>query len=325
MYLDSWVANRIGEENGQFLNRATLERYQDLARGRLLAYLRQNSPFYRKRLENFPESGVEKWAEIPTMSAEDLIAFPEELLCVAPSQISRIVTLTTSGSSGVPKRVYFTEEDQERTRDYFHHGMKCMVSPKDRVLILLPHQQPGSVGLLLQEGLERQGTYSTFNPEEEAITSLVGPPTLVERLVKEIPGLCPDSVLLTAEYVSDEARRNIKTQWGCRIYEHYGMTEMGLGCAMSCRDAEETPPVGYHVRENDLYIEILDPVGNRVLPDGQWGEIVMTTLTRKGMPFLRYRTGDQGRWLPEPCTCGSVLKRLDRVGPRGVLKKTIAL
>ena len=325
MYLDSWVAKRIGEEKGQLLDRDTLERYQDLARDRLLAFLRQNSPFYRKRLENFPELGVENWAEIPTMSAEDLIAFPEELLCVAPNQISRIVTLTTSGSSGVPKRVYFTEEDQERTRDYFHHGMKCMVSPRDRVLILLPHQQPGSVGLLLQEGLERQGTYSTFNPEEESMTSLVGPPTLVERLVKEMPGLCPDSVLLTAEYVSDEARRNIKTQWGCRIYEHYGMTEMGLGCAMSCRDTEEAPPVGYHVRENDLYIEILDPVGNRVLPDGEWGEIVMTTLTRKGMPFLRYRTGDQGRWLSEPCTCGSVLKRLDRVGPRWVSKKTIVL
>jgi phenylacetate-coenzyme A ligase PaaK-like adenylate-forming protein len=96
------------------------------------------------------------------------------------------------------------------------------------------------------------------------------------------------------------------------------MTEMGLGGGVDCRAL-----AGYHLREADLYFEIVDPVDGRPLPDGEPGEVVFTTLTRRGMPLIRYRTGDLARFLPGSCPCGTVLRRLDHV--RGRLSGRVGL
>jgi hypothetical protein len=89
------------------------------------------------------------------------------------------------------------------------------------------------------------------------------------------------------------------------------MTEMGLGGGLECAAHN-----GYHLREADLYLEIIDPVSAQPLPDGEYGEVVVTTLTRLGMPLIRYRTGDISRFIPGQCLCGSVLRRLERVQSR---------
>jgi phenylacetate-CoA ligase len=91
----------------------------------------------------------------------------------------------------------------------------------------------------------------------------------------------------------------------------YGMTEMVFGGAVQCEARS-----GYHMREADLYFEIVDPVRGHSVPDGEIGEIVFTTLTRIGMPLIRYRTGDLSRFIPEPCPCGSSLRRLDKIAGR---------
>lgn len=106
--------------------------------------------------------------------------------------------------------------------------------------------------------------------------------------------------------------------WGCRVFNHYGSTEMGLGGGVECEALR-----GYHLREADLYFEIVDPVSGQAVPDGECGEVVFTTLTREGMPLIRYKTGDFSRFLKEPCPCGTVLKRMDKV--RGRLKGTVQL
>jgi phenylacetate-CoA ligase len=72
--------------------------------------------------------------------------------------------------------------------------------------------------------------------------------------------------------------------------------------------------MGYHLREADLYFEIVAPATGEPLPDGEYGEIVFSTLTRRGMPLLRYRTGDMSRFLPATCACGTALRRLEKVG-----------
>jgi phenylacetate-coenzyme A ligase PaaK-like adenylate-forming protein len=110
----------------------------------------------------------------------------------------------------------------------------------------------------------------------------------------------------------------IERAWGCAVFNHYGMTEMGLGAAVDCRAL-----AGYHIREADLYFEIVNPQTGAPVPDGTMGEVVFTTLTRKGMPLVRYRTGDLSRFLPEPCPCGTVLKRLEWV--RGRLQGGVRL
>ena len=83
------------------------------------------------------------------------------------------------------------------------------------------------------------------------------------------------------------------------------MTETGSGGGGEC-DADD----GYHLREADLFVEIVHPATGRVPPDGVSGEVVVTTLTRRAMPLIRYRTGDQARFLPDYCPCGSMLRRL---------------
>jgi phenylacetate-coenzyme A ligase PaaK-like adenylate-forming protein len=118
-------------------------------------------------------------------------------------------------------------------------------------------------------------------------------------------------VLLSTDYVPASLVENIQRSWGCRVYQHYGMTEMGYGGGVEC-DAH----AGYHLREADLFVEIIDPARGRVMPEGMSGEVVFTTLSRRAMPLIRYRTGDMARFIPEACPCGSPLPRLDKVRGR---------
>ena len=120
--------------------------------------------------------------------------------------------------------------------------------------------------------------------KREGVTSVVALPTHMKAVAEAAGGsLSLRSMLLSAEYVPEEDVMLFEESFGCRVYEHYGMTEMGLGCAVSCGHGD-----GYHIREADLYIEIIDPETGRVIHDDTPGEVVFTTLTRKGMPFIRY-------------------------------------
>ena len=95
------------------------------------------------------------------------------------------------------------------------------------------------------------------------------------------------------------------------MFTHYGMTETGFGGGVEC-DALD----GYHLREGDIFFEVVDHETGQPCPEGAIGEVVITTLTRQGMPLIRYMTGDISRILSQPCPCGSVLKRMDRVRGR---------
>ena len=98
---------------------------------------------------------------------------------------------------------------------------------------------------------------------------------------------------------------------GSKLYPHYGSRECGLGGAVTCEAFE-----GMHLRENHIIPEIIDEHGN-VLPDGEYGELVLTTIGAEAMPLIRYRTGDYTRILP-PCQCGGVTRRIAAVSRREV-------
>jgi len=101
------------------------------------------------------------------------------------------------------------------------------------------------------------------------------------------PGLRLKAVLLSTDHVPLSLTRAVEQAWHCRVFNHYGMTETGLGGGVECEARR-----GYHLREADLYVEIVEPDGALPVPDGEPGEVVVTTLTRTGMPLIRYRTGD---------------------------------
>lgn len=289
-YLDEWILEKHGIHD-----RAELDAYIAEKLSSQVTYVIENSSWYAEHLKE----------EIPFLTEDDVREYGSRMLCVPDSQIARVVT--TSGSTGKPKRIYFTENDLEHTIDYFAHGMQYLVHDGDRALILFPGENQWSLVKLLEEGLERIGV-SIAEQMDEEVTCIIGAPEDVLELSRNCP-YSVRNVLLSSAYVDDEVRKEIEKNLSCEVFEHYGMTEMGLGCAVSC--GEE----GYHIRENDIYIEIVDPDTGKRVPDGEWGEIVFTSLNREAMPFIRYRTGDIARILP-PCRCGSILKRLDKVKER---------
>ncbi len=329
--LEPWIARKIGVDAGASLTRERLEAYQ-LARLReTLRWAREQSPFYRAHLAGAPRDldRLEDLVYFPFTNAADLRENGLRFLCVSQGDIQRVVTLDTSGTTGNPKRLYFTAADQELTVDFFHVGMSTLTDPGDRVLILLPGERPGSVGDLLATALGRLGAEGIKHGPvhdvvqtldlltERSVTGLVGVPVQVLALVRygEAVGAVPPPalrrMLLTTDHVSNSLVRTVERAWGCEVYNHYGMTEMGLGGGVECLARR-----GYHLREADLYIEIIDPATGDPVPEGGRGEVVFTTLTRKGMPLIRYRTGDVSRFIPGGCRCGTVLRTLERVRER---------
>ena len=331
--LEGWIARKTGITSRPEPTR--LREYQLGALRETLRYVKDRSRFYRERLADISPNGVlamEDVSRLPFTTATELAECPEAFLCVSPRDIGRIVTLSTSGTTGPPKRLFFTDEDQELTADFFHHGMTTMASPGDRVMIFMPGAAPGSVGDLLKKGLARFGSegvvYGPIRDDRDALDALlreritvaVGIPSQLLRLARFGGAARPvlKSVLLSADYVPLSVTRAIESAWGCAVFGHYGMTETGLGGGVECAARQ-----GYHLREADLLFEVVDPQSGRPVPDGEAGEVVFSTLTRRGMPLVRYRTGDIARFITAACPCGTVLRRLDRVSGR--LADTLSL
>ena len=327
--LESWIGRRIsGEGEPASLTGASLRRYQLAKLQGLIDYVRVHSPFYRRHLAGLSGGAIQKWedlAALPWTTPRDLQTDALQFLCVSQSAIERVVTLPLLTPEAPPRRLFFTREDLEQTIDFFHHGMSTLVGPKDRVLILMPGAKPDSVGDLLHRGLQRLEVPSLVHGPvldplqtaevilENRMTCLVGIPAQVLALAKCLPGEnrlkgVISSVLLSADYISGALVDVLEKTWDCAVFGHYGLTETGYGGGVECQVRQ-----GYHLREADLYVEIVDPRSGQPLPDGESGEIVVTTLTRRGMPLIRYRTGDVSRFIPGKCPCGSVLKRLDKV------------
>jgi phenylacetate-CoA ligase len=320
--LHLWIAGTVGVPA---LDRADLRRYQ-LSRVRhTIDSARTGSAFYRRLLADAPAlpQRLEDLAAFPFTTPSDVAEHGPRLVCVPQDEIERVVTLDTSGTTGKPKRLWFTREDQELTVDFFGVGMSTFTEPGDRVFVLLPCERPGSVGDLLARALERLGArpirhgvvrdvaQTLAAMRAEGVEVAVGVPAQVLALARADDTLRPRAVLLSTDHVPASLARAVERAWGCRVFNHYGMTEMGLGGGVQCEARG-----GYHLREADLYVEIVDPDSGRPRPDGHEGEVVFTTLTRNGMPLIRYRTGDLSRFLPDPCPCGTTLRTLERITRR---------
>jgi phenylacetate-CoA ligase len=340
--LDPWIKAKIGQHGGENLSAEKLYRYQTDRLKEVIAYVRRKSPFYRKHLAGVPKdflSCPEDMAQLPFTTEADLRSHYLDMLCVSQSDISRIVTLFSSGSTAAPKRLFFTDEDLELTVDFFHHGMTTLTHPGSRVMIFMPGKTPGSIGDLLKKGLMRMNSegfaYGPVTDSDDAIDALlkfkphclVGLPVQMLGLVRHpgktgIPEGLIKSILLSADYVPAAIVAELENSLNATVYEHYGMTEMGLGGGVQCRHRE-----GYHLREADLFFEVINPRTGRPQIDGRTGEIVFTTLTRRGMPLVRYRTGDLAAFLPGDCPCGTSLRRMGKVKGRisGATKRVWAV
>ncbi|MCX6065151.1 MAG: AMP-binding protein, partial [Chloroflexi bacterium] len=326
--LDPWIKQKTFASD--------LADWQLLKLNETLALARGKSAFYRKHLAGMPEKleNLADFRQFPFTTPEDVRENPLRFVCVSQDEIRRVVTLQSSGTTGEPKRIYFTAEDQELTIDFFGAGMSTLTEPGERVLIFLPGETPGSVGDLLRLGLARQDRIplpygpvrdpnhaletmsragTGTNSEREQADCLVGSPTQILGLARRWNprNKAPRTVLLSTDYVPAAIVRELERIWGCEVFNHYGATEMGLGGGVECEAHR-----GYHLREADLYFEIVNPESGEPVPDGEYGEVVFTTLTRRGMPLIRYRIGDRSRFVPGKCPCETGLRTLEKVRGR---------
>jgi phenylacetate-coenzyme A ligase PaaK-like adenylate-forming protein len=251
------------------------------------------------------------------------------MLGVSHGEVTRVVTMQTSGTTASPKRLYFSEADLALNIDFFYHGLTCMLAPGQRILIMLPSTTPDSAGDQLKRAAARIPAEGYIHwpvldldeildfIEKKQIHCLIGAPAQIfalcrhEQIIRHFDSPSLKTILLTTDYVPRVVADEIRSAWGCAVFEHYGMSEMGLGSALEC-DAHQ----GYHLREADLLIEVVDPDNGTPLSSGEEGEVVFTTLTRQAMPLIRYRTGDRAAWLVDPCPCGSIMRRLGKVHGR---------
>jgi len=206
--------------------------------------------------------------------------------------------------------------------------MQSLVARGERVLLLLPGKSPDSAGDLLARGLARMEvrsrSYGLVADPVVAVQELaahpceviLGFPVQILALARCAAALKVDlgrikSVLLCSDYIPQAVGQALSEFWQCRVFSHYGTVETGLGGGVECEARK-----GCHLREADLFFEVICPRTGAVLPPGEFGEIVFSTLHRQAMPLIRYRTGDYGRLLTGSCPCGSNIRRLDQVRGR---------
>lgn len=329
---EKWMEDRILKETGKKeISKEVLKFYQ-LNKIRKTISTAKKSKFYGQVLKNIKSEDTknfEDFQKIPFTTSEDLSNNPKSFLCASLDQISRIVTINTSGTTGESKRIFFTENDLKATIEFFRYGMLNLVRLGQRVLILMPGSSPSSIGLLLKKGLDEAGcegiiygpVFDIWDALEtlklKEIDCIVGLPTQVFYLAKlkntdeRYTYLKLKSILLSADYVPRSICNAVSNAFDCPVFTHYGMTEMGYGGGVECSALN-----GYHMRDVDLYVEIIDPLTGENVPEGNYGEVVFTTFNREGMILLRYRTGDRARFLPKNCSCNDVFKRLDYVTGR---------
>lgn len=329
--MEAWIADEIGCGAAP-LTREALQHYQLEQLRETLRMVQERSSFYREQLRGVRAESIaslDNLRRLPFTTSADLESNSARFLCVSQSQVERVVSMDTSGTSGPRKRLFFTAADQERSLRFFQHGVLGLAHPGERMLIALPGERHGSVGRLLAAGVERAGLTAIpcgmiGDPvaalalmERERVTTLIGFPVQVLELASQRGSLARRalanlrSVVLCSDHVPEPLVQTLCRRLRCGVFEHYGMTETGLGGGVDCIAHH-----GYHLREADFLFEVIDPLTGEPLPAGVRGELVFTTLQRQAMPLIRYRTGDLTSFAPRPCPCGSVLPTLQRITGR---------
>jgi phenylacetate-CoA ligase len=312
--VNRWVAEKTGL--GDRLTSETLKTWQHEKLRSVIEYAQRNTKFYGRRLCSSAEL-----TSLPFTLPSDVTDDPLAFLALPLNKVARVSTFSNSGTTSQKKRVFFSEGDLKRTKDFFVAGMSTMVSKGDRVQILISSQTVNSLGSLLKESLLEIGINSEISgaikSAEKAIKDSVGadcivgmPAEILYMSCKE-SNLRPKAVLLAGDIAPLPVIDRIRENWGCDVFTHYGHTEFGYGCAVDCSHHD-----GLHLRHADHIFEIINPATNLPVAPGESGEIVITTLSNEAMPLIRYRTGNFSRLTETPCKCACPLPRLERIEGR---------
>ncbi len=315
--LENWIETIEGLPQ---LTRGALEELQLRRLDETLARLKARGGFYK----DYPEKleSLSDLKKLPFTTARMLSDYPGNFLLTSQSEVTRVISGATSGTTGPAKRVFYTANDTEHTVGFFAAGISEMLSAGEKCLIAFPFTGPFGLGDLIAQAVERLGATpikAGFGGVWGELTALVretqpetyiGFPVTLLSLARMYGADFPiKRALVSGDACPKGVMGELEKALGSKLYPHYGSRECGLGGAVTCPAFE-----GMHLRENHIIPEIIDENGN-VLPDGEYGELIITTIGADAMPLIRYRTGDYTRILPQ-CLCGGVTRRIDTVSRR---------
>ena len=294
--------------------------------------------FYRTRLQaggvTSPED-VQSLADLeklPFFTKDDFRdAYPLKMNCVDRRDLLEFHM--SSGSTGTPVVMAYTKNDLLQWAECMARCFAMAGLEKGDAFQIMPTFGLFNGGFGCYHGCRKAGLFcvpaSSGNTERQirllkdfkvkgfcSVVSYV--PRLIEKLdalpegERDLPSLKVG--IFGSETFSDETRRRIESRLGIECFDIYGMTETG-GIGTTGQDCR--CHAGIHVFEDQYITEVIDPVTGKVLPDGEFGELVFTSLTREAMPILRYRTHDICRILSRAtCDCGRTSLRIDRITGR---------
>lgn len=294
-----------------------------------LQHVRANVAFYRERLDGHNPGAIEELSELPLTHKQDLRdQYPFGLLAVPQEALARVHA--TSGTRGKPTLVGYSR------RDLMTWSRLCARlltaaggGAGDRVHIALNYGL-FTGGLGIHGGAELLGCTvipASAGSTQQQITLLAdlrpqglkATPSYALHLAEmaEQQGIDPRTFgiqygIFGAEPWSEAVRDRLEARFGLSAYDSYGLSEMlGPGVAYECGERD-----GLHLAEDHFLPEIIDPTSGEVLPPGQEGELVLTSLSKEAFPLIRYRTGDRTALLTEPCRCGRTTVRIARLRGR---------
>ncbi|MBO4819071.1 MAG: phenylacetate--CoA ligase family protein [Firmicutes bacterium] len=321
--VDALVAARIGIPYEE-LTEEKVGEYQLEAFRRTLRRAKERSGFYARLYKDIDPGSVrsfEDMEKLPMTSESDLAGNEWSFLCSSASDVDRVVTVPTTGTTGKQKKISHTEDDIQKAIEFIKAGYEVMnCRAGEKMLILMSGTSAGSIGDMVLKAVEPLGmsieVFGSVTDVRTAYEKLMDyRPEVVEAVPWHAAALAsygkqfgnPEkefirSVNLSADVVPDSIAERLERLWECTVHRHYGSTEMCIFGGVECSARE-----GYHIRPCDILYEIpyTDEEGK--------GEIVITTLDRKVMPLIRYKTGDIGKFTETSCACGGRLKRILKV------------
>lgn len=325
MYYQPDIETMLRED----LEALQLERLQALVKR-----VYQKIPFYK---ESFDKAGVNPediksladLTKLPFTVKQDMRdAYPFGLFAVPRKDVVRVHC--SSGTTGTATVVGYTQKDLENWGDCFARALYGAGCGPDSTLQIAYGYGLFTGGLGAHNGGERAGCtvlpMSTGNTKRQVrlmkdfdVDCLCCTPSYALNIAEvaqeegyDIHEFPIHAGILGAEPCSEATRAEIEQKMGIQVYDIYGLSEvMGPGVACECEKQH-----GLHVCEDQFIIEILDPKTLQPVPDGEWGEVVFTTLCKECSPLVRYRTRDISRILVGECECGRTFRRMDRIAGR---------
>ena len=311
------------------MDRGELKKLQSERLVKMVSYVYHNVPYYREKMQKAGVEpgdirGLEDIEKLPFTTYEDLNkAYPFGLAAVPKSELVRVHA--SSGTTGKPKIAVYTRRDIDTWSECAARCLTMAGVTRDDVIQVGYGYGLFTGGLGAHYGAEYVGALvlpmSTGNTKKLidmmidcGATAIACTPSYLLHVAEDLQkaGLVDKIKLKTAicgaEPWTNEMRASIEKQLGIKAYDIYGLTEiLGPGVAADC-DAH----AGLHIWEDHFLPEILDPATLKAVPEGQSGELVITTLTKEGMPMIRYRTKDLTSLETSKCSCGRTMARIQR-------------